>query len=138
MALANPVQIFPDVAAWTIDYLRTALAARVEPYASGVTVRHTWHEGDSLPARLVTVRDDGGPRVGPVAKRVSVAVNVWAASEADCADLSLLVAALLEDAAARGPVISHDGSTGPVRVREPSETPHRYLTVDLIVRGADL
>jgi hypothetical protein len=136
VALANPVQIFPDLSSWASDYLRTAIAARPEPYASSVTVTGYWPEGKAMPARLVTVRDDGGPRVAPVMKRVSLAVNVWAATEADCSDLSLLVAALLEDAAGSGPVIAHDGSTGPVRVRD--STPHRYLTADLLVQGEQL
>lgn len=136
MALANPVQIFPDLSAWAGDYLRTAIAARPEPYASGVTVTGYWPEGRAMPPRLVTVRDDGGPRTGPVTKTVSVAVNVWAVNEHDCSDLALLVAALLEAAPGSGPVVAHEGATGPARV--PDTTPHRFLTADLVVRGADL
>jgi hypothetical protein len=139
VALANPVQIFPDVAALIGDYLRTAIAARPEAYASGVTVAGYWPEGKAIPARLVTVRDDGGPRLGPVTKLVTIAVNVWAATEADCSDLALLTAALLESAPGDGPpILAHDGATGPVRVPELSGKPHRYLTADLVVRGTDL
>lgn len=137
MALANPVQVFPDVTSWATTYLRDALAARPEVYASGVTVA-PWWDGTDLPARLVTARDDGGPRDGPVTKRCSVAVNVWAATESDAADLAALVAALLEAAAGNGPVVAHDGSTGPVRVPDNTGKSHRYLTADLVVRGADL
>lgn len=137
MALARPALIFPDVAAWAIGYLDAALDARAEGFASGVTVAGYW-TGVALPARLVTVRDDGGPREGPVTKRCTLAVNVWAATQEDCTDLALLVAALLEDTPGVGAVVAHDGATGPVWVPDNSGRPHRYLTADLVVRGADL
>lgn len=135
--MARPPLIFPDVEAWAVAYLAGELAGRPEAYASGVTVTATWPEG-VIPARLVSVRDDGGPRLDPVTKVAGLGVNVWAATQEDAADLALLVAGLLEGASGVGPVVRHDGGTGPVRVVEESGRPHRYLTADLVVRGADL
>lgn len=137
MALARPVLIFPDIGLWATGYLSAALAARNEAYAAGAVVTGYW-TADAMPARLVTVRDDGGPREGPVTKRCSVAVNVWADTEKDCTDLALLVAGLLEEAPGQGAVVAHDGATGPVWVRDNTSKAHRYLTADLVVRGADL
>lgn len=135
--LARPVVIFPDVEAWAVGYLSAALAARPESVAVGVKVTATWPSG-AIPARLVAVRDDGGPRSGPTTKTTSVAVNVWASTQEDATDLALLVAGLLERSVGSGPVVAHEGASGPVRVAEESGRPHRYLTADLVVRGADL
>lgn len=137
MALARPALVFPDVEAWAVGYLSAALSARPEPFAAGVRVTATWPAGQ-IPARLVAVRDDGGPRSGPTTKTTSVAVNVWAATQEDATDLALLVAGLLEAAPGHGAIVAHDGGTGPARVVEESGIPRRYLTADLVVRGADL
>lgn len=135
--LNKPPVIFPDAEAWAIGYLKPALAARTEPFASGVTV--TNKAPKTMPARLVTVRDDGGPRLDDVRKVASIGVNVWAASMADVSDLARLVAALLEAAPGSGPVVAHLSTSGPYPVaEEASEKPHRYLSVDLSVRGEPL
>lgn len=136
---ARPPLRFPDVEAWAVAYLVAALAARPvgETYADNVTVTAYWPD-QSMPGRLVVVRDDGGPRVSAVTKLCSLAVNVWAETEEVATDLTLLVAGLLEQAPGNGSVVRHDGATGPARVEESSEKPHRYLTADLVVRGADL
>ena len=131
----RPSILWPDVEAWAVNYLRTALAARTEPYASGVQVRTD--VGKAMPARLVTVRDDGGTR-GDVTRSSGIGVNVWAATDEDCSDLARLVCALLEASAGSGPVVACTGSFGPYPVPDDSGKPHRYMSVDLIVTGAPL
>ena len=133
---SKPPLIFPDMALWSVTYLRAALTARAESYASGVSVLTI--VPNALPTRLVTVRDDGGPRSPDVTKVSSLGINVWAANDADCTDLANLVAGLLEAAVGNGPVVGHLGSSGPYPVADPGAKPHRYLSADLVIRGASL
>jgi len=132
---AKPDVVFADLEAWAVTYLVAQLAARAEPFTSGVVVDHITPA--PIPARLVTVRDDGGPR-GAVTKTSSLAVNVWAATEADASDLVRMVVALLERAVATGPVVGHVSTSGPARVPEESGTPHWFASVDLVHRGTSL
>lgn len=132
---STPAVIFPDVKAWATGYVRAALALRAESFASSVTVAS--RVPDPRPARLVTIRDDGGAR-SAVTKTVSLGVNVWAANEKDCGDLAALVVAILEASAGAGSVVAHSSTSGPVEVVESSGQPHRYASVDLVVRGTAL
>ena len=133
---SKPPVIFPDMTLWAITYLRAALAARSEPFASGVSV--LTKVPNTVPARLVTIRDNSGSRRADVTKVASLGVNVWAANDADCADLSNLIAALFEASVGNGPVVGHLNSFGPYPVADESARPLRYLTVDLVVRGVPL
>lgn len=133
---SKPPQIFPDMALWAVTYLRAALTARPESYASGVSV--LTKVPNTLPARLVTVRDDGGPRGADVTKTASLGINVWAANDADCTDLANLIAGLFEAAVGNGPVVGHLSASGPYPVPDEGAKPHRYLSVDLAIRGAAL
>jgi hypothetical protein len=130
---AKPPVVFPNVEAWAVAYLTASLGARVEDYADATV--------DIVPradvARMVTVRDDGGPR-GDVTRTAAVAVNAWADADADAADLVLLVVALLERAPGNGPIVGYVSTAGPTRVPEESGRPHWFATVDLTVRGSAL
>ena len=134
----KPAVIFPDVVLWALGYLRTALTARPvgETFADDVFVQADTPA--TIPARLVTVRDDGGRRLPDVRKVASLGVNVYAATKADCANLANLVAAIFEAAPGSGAVVGHVGTSGPYPVPEASLKPHRYLSVDLVVRGVAL
>jgi len=134
----KPPVVFPDEALWAVGYVRTALAARPvgETFADDVTVGNEAPE--TLPTRLVTIRNDGGRRLEDVRKVVSLGVNVWAASKADAANLAHLVAAILEDAPGSGAVVGHAGTSGPYPVPEQSSKPHWFMSVDLLVRGTAL
>lgn len=130
---AKPAVIFSDVEAWAVEFLDDALTASSEDFAEGVTVSN--RAPSPLPARLVTVRDDGGQRF-EVTKVAALVVNMWAATEEDASDLARLVVSLLEQAPGDGPIVGHDATLGPARVPEESETPHWFATVDLIHRGS--
>lgn len=136
MSLRKPGVVFPDVVDAAIDYLTTALAARPvgETFADGVTVRDRTPE--TMPTRLVTVRDDGGPRAA-VTKDVALGVNVWAETEPVCSDLARLVVALLEDASG-SPFVGHVSTTGPYLVPDQGSPVHRYAVVTLTVVGTSL
>lgn len=132
---SKPAVIFTDVEAWAVGYLQAALDASSEPYAEDVAVSNRTPK--RMPARMVTVRDDGGPR-SAVTKVASLAVNVWAQSEEDASDLMRLVVALLESATANGPIVGHESTSGPARVPEESGDPHWFGSVNLVHRGASL
>lgn len=135
MSVLRAHLVWPDVKAWAIGYLTTALAARPEPVATGVHVSGSVPE--AMPPRLVTVRDDGGPR-GDVTQTARLGVNVWAATEADCSGLSRLVASILGASAGSGQVVACEITTGPYEIPEESGIPHRYLTADVVVTGTSL
>lgn len=138
----RPVVLFGDAAAWATTYLRAALVARGEPYTENVTVRTqkpTATDTDPPPVsgRVVTIRDDGGPRGTDVTKTVTLGINVWAPDEGDAVDLGLMCAALLEASPGNGPVVAHLATAGPFPIADASG-PHRYLSVDLLVAGSPL
>lgn len=138
-----PVVVVPDAELWWTGWLRSALAARAESYASGVYVSNTrpsaedWeksHPTTPYPARMVTVRRDGGPRVDLVHSLARLGINVWAATEKDAADLAGLVEGLVLSVRTTGPVEAVGSSSGPSPVED--STPRRFFTVEAITRGA--
>lgn len=134
--IQRPPVVFPSLKAWAVGYLDTWLSLRPESYASGVTVRTK--VPSTMPARMVQIADDGGPRGDAVTKVSSVRVNVWAETDTDAEDLALLIAAAFEESPGDGPVVAHLGSFGPYEVPEQSGKPHYLLSVDLGVRGLPL
>lgn len=133
--------LFDDVELLVTGNLRTALAARSEPYTDGVYVSISSPAdpstgGPDTPARMVTVRRDGGPRLDVVRDQARIAVNVWAATEQDCNDLARMVAALVWAMPDGDPVLRVDQTSGPQTV--PDDRPHKYMTFDLLIRGTDL
>lgn len=127
-----PVIETSDAELWWTGWLRTALAARAEPYAAGVKVDHV--APNPLPARLVTFRRDGGPRVDFLHSIVRLGINVWAMTEKDVTDLAGLVEGLVLSVRTVGPVESVRSVSGPSPV--PDSQPHRFFTVEAITRGA--
>lgn len=138
MSLA--VVLFADVELLVTGKLRTALAGRAEPYTSGVYVSNSSPADPSAgepstPARMVTVRRDGGPRLDVARDQPRIGVNVWAATEQDCNDLARMVAALVWAMPDGDPIVRVDQTSGPTTI--PDDRPHKYLTFDLTMRGTD-
>lgn len=129
-----PVVLFDDVELWTTARLRALLAARSEPFADDVYV------GIKVPnprrERMVTVRDDGGPRLDVVRKAARIGVNVWATTDQEVNDLARLVEALLY-AAPDGNPVSKVSVTSPLPVADESGQPRRYLTAELTLKGSN-
>lgn len=130
--------MYPDVESAVIAYLRSALAARPESYASGVTVSNALPA--TIPARTVWVRDDGGPDATAVTKASRVGVNVFTAANTrdEGVDLANLIRALLKAAPGSGPFTNATSFTGPVAVPDESKRPRFYITCELHVRGTAL
>lgn len=119
--------IFPDAELWATQYLRTALTARAETYATNVFV------GMKVPSsrrdRMILIRRDGGTATG-LTDSARLSLRVWATTEQDATDLARLALALLWAAPGRDPVVAsvtHD--SGPVSIPDESATPLRYAVV---------
>lgn len=131
-----PLVVFPDMEAWAVGYLASALAARSEPFAAGVRVS-TKVPNPRLP-RMVVLRRDGGPRQTVVTEVVRLGIRVWAENDEVASDLTQLVRALLAASPGTGPVRKADEISGPSYITEESEQPFRYLVVELTTRGSAL
>jgi len=133
MTLQPPAVIFGDAELWATTYLRSALAARLEPYAAA---RVSNQKSTTKQARQVVVRRDGGRQDG-LFDFPRLTVRVWADDEQDAADLSRLVRALLMVAPGDGPCVRVESTTGPQGLPGDSQ-PQKFFTVDVKMRGVDL
>ena len=139
--MALPVVLFADLELWATGVLRTALAARAEPYTDDVYVGNdvpknaATGEPERRP-RMVTVRRDGGPRdkMAPL-ETARVGVNVYAETDQDANDLARMVAALLWASPNGAPVVKVNQTSGPSTIDDPSRLPRRYMTFELRARG---
>lgn len=135
MTLQPAAILFPDVEMWASTFLRTALAARAEPYAANVFV------SNQVPAtrrdRMVIVRRDGGT---PDALRdqAYLSVRVWATTEQDATDLARLVTALLWSAPTGDPVLMVRQQSGASPVADESGQPLRFIVMEIHTRGEAL
>lgn len=127
-----PVIVTPDAELWWTGWLRAALAARSEPYASGVYVSNAVPE--TRRDRMVTFRRDGGPREDLLHSTARLGINVWAMTEQDVTDLAGLVEGLVLAVRTVGPVEAVRSVSGPSPV--PDSQPRRFFTVEAITRGA--
>lgn len=133
MTLQPADRLAPDAELVVSGYLRTALAARTEPYAASVRVSNA-KAGTTV--RQVVVRRDGGPQRG-LFDFPRLGVNVWAATEQDATDLARLTQALLLDSPGTAGIVQATSLSGPSPVPD-AAGPHRYLTVELKIRCANL
>lgn len=125
----QPVAAVPiDADLWWVTYLRTALATRTESYATGV------YFDRKVPSprrdRMVIVRRDGGAISG-LFDFPRVALDVWAMTEKDAADLAALVVALAMRAPLDGNgLVRVQHLSGPNSVIEPSGQPRRLALIE--------
>lgn len=131
--------VFPDVVALTFAHVRAALEARPEPFTDDVWVSNgTDKDPDGSgrrDTRMVIIRGDGGNRLSDVRGLARLGVNVWHETDADVTDLANLVSAIIAGMANVGPVRRASASL-PADVAD--DTPRRYVTAELLVRGVDL
>lgn len=131
--------IHDDLELFLTSWYRGALAARPESYAQGVQVNRV--ERAPLPARLVVIRDDGGPVTSALTSERMVGVSVLAGTTllpkdaTDLARLCLALAPRIPSADPENPVAAVLGSTTPVLVFEAAERARAYFTLRLSVVG---
>ena len=133
--MITPV-LFPDVELHFTAYLRSALAARAEPYASGVKVDRI--APTALPARLVTIRRDGGSQLDQVRESARLTVNVWHETPQGATDLARLVRALLWASPTGSPVLRVELNSAPSVVPEENGRAHLVMVFDAWIRGTNL
>lgn len=126
--MTKPPVIFADLELWATGYLRAALADYGYPAMFVSNTRGTQ-------ATAVWVRRDGGAQRDLVHETPRLGVNVFAPTEQAVADLARTVSALLV-AADTAPVIRVTQVSGPSPIAD--STPRRFMTFELIVRGAEL
>jgi len=134
MTFQPPRVIFPDVELWATGYLRAALAARPESYATGAFVSNKKPSANRR--KTVVVRRDGGPQRG-LFDFPRLAVRVWDDDEQTASDLARLVQALLVVSPGNGPVVAASVLSGPQGIPDDSQ-PQKYLSVELQTRGSAL
>jgi hypothetical protein len=136
--------LFPIATGPVIAGLKAFLAGRLETYASDVYL------GTKLPvtkqARMVTVRDDGGPTES-VLERRQLGFNVWAESPVNAELLARLAMAGLRTLPDGDPVTAVDDMSGPFEITDKqtdllvvgsSTLTHYFFTARVSVRGSDL
>lgn len=137
-----PVVLFDDLELWATGALRTALAARSEPYTDDVYVSNDYPldpatgEPTRRP-RMVIVRRDGGPRLDVAREEAQMGVNVWAETTQDANDLARMTAALLWSSPDGDPVVKVEQISGLTPIDDPSKQPRVYMTFAITYRGAD-
>ena len=133
MTLQPPKVLWPDVQTVLPAFLRDSLAGREEPFTWGVRVgRRRLESWKTLP--VVVVRRDGG-MVRGVLDVARVAVRVWAASEDDATDLSLLVRSIMLGLPGIGPVVRVEHNSGPFDIATDGMEFETYMAFDVTLRG---
>jgi hypothetical protein len=132
--------IFPDVEKLIVARLKSALSASSLPYASNVFVATKKPAPDvsPYPARIVTVRADGGmQRVRGITKTERVGLNVYADTYSDASTLALFVESLMRTFN-WGDVKLVETVMSPVRVDNEAVQEQRYMTFELVVKASDV
>jgi hypothetical protein len=131
----QPAAVMPaDAELWGTGYLRTFLAGRAEPYASGVWVGRT-KPTENKP-RIVAVRRDGGPITG-IFDNPRLTIRVWANSDDDAADLARLIVGAISVSPGHGPVVAVTNLFGPSPIPDSSQAQY-MVNAELKLRCAVL
>ncbi|WP_156459339.1 hypothetical protein [Microbacterium sp. Leaf436] len=141
--MSDPAVIHADLVLFLVNWYRAALEARPEDVCRGVEVDNREPKGD-FPARLLVIRNDGGPDTSILTGRRNVGLSVIAGNEEnpkDAEDLAAIVHALrtqIPSVDADNPVAAVLGSLGPYEVNESQPRARRYMTFSLSVVGKAL
>jgi hypothetical protein len=136
--------LFPIATGPVVAGLKAFLAGRGEAYASNVSC------GTKLPAtktaRMVTVRDDGGPTESVLGRR-QLGFNVWAETSVNAELLALLLMAGVRRLPDGDPITAVDDMSGPFEITDEqtdllvvgtTTLTHYFFTARVTVRAADL
>jgi hypothetical protein len=131
--------LFPDAQLAVRDLLRTLLAGRSEPYATGVTVSTREIPGaDPFPLPYVQVRSDGKFRDSRLDGRATVRVLAYGGDVGKSESLAALSEALLL-AASSAEVRGSSSVMGPMPTTDPENgLPLSYFTITARLRPHQL
>lgn len=118
---------FPISTGLIVSRVKSALQASSNPVSSSVTVAGRLPDEPKRAARMVTFRDDSGPREGVLARR-RYGVNVYAETAVNAEKLANLVMSILDESA-DAQLPGFDSFSGPYEIQD--ESP-------VIVGGVDL
>lgn len=118
---------FPISTGLIVSKVKAALTASSNPISNGVGVSGRLPDVTKRTARMVTFRDDSGPREGVLSRR-RYGVNVYASNAVDAEKLANLVMSILSDSA-NAALPAFDSFSGPYEI--PDESP-------VVVGGVDL
>jgi hypothetical protein len=137
--MSMPAVIFPDVEKVLVAAIKSELSARIEPYAQNVMVATKKPAPDvkPYPARIVTVRGDGGPELDHVRKLERVGVTIYANTYSNASDLSRLLEALFRTMTGEQ-IKMVSVILSPVRLDEGSTEEARFMTLEVITKASSL
>lgn len=145
MAAGDPLVVHDDLELFLCSWYRGRILARPEPLCAGVQVdRVEPSPGQAFPAKLIVIRDDGGPETSILTGERSVGVSILAGTKAnpkDAKDLANIAYALrsqIPSGDPSNPVAAVLDSTSPVMVPEAQERARVYFTLTLAVAGRPL
>lgn len=131
--------IFPDVEKLLVSRLKSSINAVSLPYTADVTVATKKPAPDvsPYPARIVTVRADGGSeRVRGITKTERVGINVYAANYSDASSLALFIESVMRTFN-WGDIKLVQTLMSPVRVDNEATQEQRYMTFELVLKASD-
>jgi hypothetical protein len=137
--MSMPAVIFPEIEKVLVAAIKTELDSRSEPYAEDVYVATKKPAADvnPYPARIVTIRSDGGSQLDWIRKSELVGITIWANDYAQASDLARLIEALAITLTGNEIKLSRI-MMSPVRIDEAGPQECRYLTLELITKGSTL
>jgi hypothetical protein len=131
----QPAVLYPDAEQVVIDYLRTQLGQRSEPFLSGLILGN--FVPSPRPDRFLKVRRSGGISTAPTVSKPRIDIEAWAITWADAQDIAALSHALIYTMQNRTPVRSVTEFLGLTPIQDPLSNQPRYLfTLELAMRGA--
>lgn len=131
--------IYPDVESLLVARIKSSLTALSDPVTSGVTVSVKKPAPDvtPYPAKIVTVRADGGPEISRgLIKSEMIGINVFAGNYADANLLARYVESIVR-ANAWGEIKMVETTMSPVRVDNEAKEEQRYMTFRIVVKATD-
>lgn len=139
--MSDPLIGYDDLELFLLAWFRSALAARPEPVCAGVTVARVEPPTDSLPAKLLVIRDDGATDSSFITAEASLGFTVLAGSKEnpkDAKDLTRIVHALLSQVPSpdpANPFAALLSRTSPVLVAEAQPKARAYTTATFAIAG---
>lgn len=134
--------VMDDLELYLTGWFRARLAGRTEPFLQGFQVGRVEPPLQSLPPRLLIVRDDGTSHDELLTGEASIGLTVLAGTKEnpkDALDAARFIVALAKQLPApRTPVTRFLGATGPYLVDEDAERARVYAPVSLAVVGRPL
>jgi hypothetical protein len=131
--------IFPDLEVLLVARIKEGLEANPETVTTGVVVSVMKPEPGTpgYPARIVTVRSDGGIDVERGLTRSDrIGINVYAQKYKDANDLARIVDSIVRSAVG-GSIKLVETALSTVRVPNPGGEEQRYTTYDVVLKATD-